>query len=116
MVSFMACNKDNDNKVEDRSGQASIKMTDAPIDNAEVQGVFVTVTDVKVNGKSASNFEGKTTVDLMALQNGNTRLVTTEQLNAGTYNDIAFTLDLATDASGNTPGCYVLTSSGKTSS
>ncbi|OEK02911.1 hypothetical protein BFP97_15875 [Roseivirga sp. 4D4] len=109
-LTFSSCG--NDDEV-DGSGQASIEVTDAPIDNTEVQGVFVTITDVKINGQSASSFDGKTTVDLLALQNGRTEILANEELDAGTYNSITFTLDLATDASGNTPGSYVMTSSGK---
>ncbi|GAB5522379.1 MAG: hypothetical protein Roseis2KO_02510 [Roseivirga sp.] len=109
-LTFSAC---SDDEGVEGSGEASVEITDAPIDNAEVQGVFVTITDVKINGQSASSFNGKTTVDLLALQNGRTELLAKEELNAGTYNNITFTLDLATDASGNAPGSYVMTSSGK---
>lgn len=109
-LTFTSCN--NDDEV-DGSGQASVEVTDAPIDNAEVQGVFVTITDIKIDGQSAASFDGKTTVDLLALQDGRTELLASEELNAGTYNNITFTLDLASDASGNAPGSYVMTNSGK---
>ena len=107
---FSSC--DSDDGVEG-TGEASVEITDAPIDNADVQAVFVTITDVKINGQSATSFGGSTTVDLLALQEGRTTLLANEELNAGTYNNITFTLDLETDASGNTPGSYVMTSSGK---
>lgn len=109
-LTFSSCS--DDDGVEG-TGEASVEITDAPIDNAEVEGVFVTITDVKINGQSAASFTGKTTVDLMALQNGRTELLAREEMNAGTYNNVTFTLDLAADAQGNTPGSYVMTSSGK---
>lgn len=110
VFTFSSC---SDDEAADGSGQATVEVTDAPIDNAEVQGVFVTITDVKINGQSATSFNGKTTIDLLALQNGRTELLANEELNAGTYNNISFTIDLASDASGNSPGSYIMTNSGK---
>jgi hypothetical protein len=91
------------------SGEAEFEITDAPIDDANVEGVFVTVTDVKVNGNSIAGFTGKQTINLKAYQEGTTRLLGNAELNAKTYNSITLVLDLDTDASGNAPGCYVQT-------
>lgn len=95
------------------TGSATFEVADAPIDNAEVNGVFVTITDVKINGETASSFTGATTVDLLALQEGRTEVLAEEDLDAGTYSNITFTIDLATDADGNSPGSYVMTTNGK---
>jgi hypothetical protein len=91
------------------SGEAEFEITDAPIDDANVEGVFVTVTDVKVNGNSIAGFSGKQTINLKAYQEGATKLLGNAELNAKTYNSITLVLDLDTDASGNAPGCYVKT-------
>lgn len=95
------------------SGEARFEITDAPIDNANVQGAFVTVTAVKVDGRAISNLEVKQTVDLLALQNGNTEILGSTELEAGTYGSLELVLDYETDASGNAPGCYVLLDGGE---
>jgi hypothetical protein len=98
------------------TGQASVKITDAPVDNAEVEGVFVTVTDVKIDGESFAGFEGKQTIDLMAYQNGNTVMLADGELEAKSYSQISLVLDYETDANGNSPGCYVKKSDGSKAS
>jgi hypothetical protein len=90
-------------------GDLTMKITDAPIDDAEVRGVFVTVVDVMVDGESYAGFEGRQTIDLTAYQNGETFVLGGAELEAGTYNNLTLVLDLDEDASGNSPGCYVLT-------
>lgn len=90
-------------------GEAEFEITDAPSDDASVKGVFVTVADIKVDGRSVSGF-AKQTIDLKAYQEGNTKLLATAgELDAKSYNNLTLVLDLETDANGNTPGCYVLT-------
>ncbi|MTI19566.1 DUF4382 domain-containing protein, partial [Fulvivirga sp. RKSG066] len=63
----------------------------------------------KVDGKTFTGFSGKQTFDLMALQNGNTKVLGNGELDARTYSNITFVLDYEADANGNAPGCYVLT-------
>lgn len=102
--SFTSCQKDN---ADDGAANTTIKITDAPIDDASVSGAFVTITDIKLDGQSVQGFT-KTTVDLNAYQNGATRTLGNFSLQGRTYSTITFVLDFNTDASGNTPGCYVL--------
>lgn len=103
--SLMSCQKDNTGG----SGPANttIKVTDAAIDDASVTGAFVTITDIKLDGKSVQGFS-KTTVDLNAYQNGATRTLGNFNLEGGTYSSITFVLDFDTDANGVAPGSYVL--------
>lgn len=96
----------------DAKGSVNVKMTDAPIDDANVQSAVVTVTEVKIDGEAFSGFSGKTTFDLLALQNGNVKALGLSELEAGSYSQISVVLDLETDASGNSPGCYVQTTDG----
>lgn len=49
------------------NGELQLDITDAPIDTAEVSAVFVTVADVQVDGEGYAGFEGKQTVNLLAL-------------------------------------------------
>ena len=103
---FMSCSKDDNPNMETQSYNTTFKMTDAPIDNANVEGVFVTVTDIKVDGISLEGFN-KTTFDLAALVNGQTKTLGNLDLEAKSYSSIELELDYDTDAEGNTPGCYV---------
>jgi hypothetical protein len=101
-----SCTKSNDPAVQ--TGTAEFQITDAPSDDANVKGVFVTVTDIKVDGNSVTGFT-KQTIDLNALQDGKTQLLGTSTLTAKSYSAIVLVLDTDTDASGGTPGCYVQT-------
>ncbi len=106
IISFFACNKDNSSG--SGTASATFKITDAPIDDASVTGAFVTITDIKLDGQSVQGFT-KTTVDLNAYQNGATKTLGNFNLQSRTYSTITFVLDYDTDADGNAPGCYVLT-------
>lgn len=105
-LTFMlaACSKDEPAGV----GQAEIQVTDAPSDDESIQGVFVTITEVRVDGKAISGFE-KQTIDLKAYQQGNVKSLGTTSLSSGTHSQITFVLDVDHDANGNVPGCYVQT-------
>lgn len=105
VFTFISCQKEN----SDDSGNASttIKITDAPIDDASVTGAFVTITDIKLDGQSVQGFS-KTTVDLMAYANGSAKTLGNFNLAGRTYSNITFVLDFDADANGVAPGCYVL--------
>lgn len=96
-----------DKGTPNEKGQMEFKITDAPIDDAEVSGVFITVAEVQIDGQPVAAFEGKQTIDILAYQNGRTKSLGTADLDAKSYNQITLVLDNETDASGNAPGCYV---------
>jgi hypothetical protein len=108
---FMQCSSDDVEK-EAETGQVSFKITDSPSDDANISGTFITVSDIKVDGKSVEGF-AKQSFEISALQNGNTRTLFAGHLKADSYSKITLVLDMAADASGNAPGCYVLDTSGK---
>ena len=110
-VALWGCSEENemDNK---EKGQLSVKITDAPSDDANVQGTFITVSDVKVDGESVENFT-KQTIEISAYQQGDAKLLITEDIEAKSYNSISIVLDHESDVSGNSPGSYVLTNDGK---
>ncbi|MAP79947.1 MAG: hypothetical protein CL526_02545 [Aequorivita sp.] len=110
LVGFASCSDDDDAMDNQTTYNAKVYITDGPIDNAEVAGVFVTIADVKVNGTSVDGFS-KTTVNLHALQNGETQLLGDVDLTANTYNQVSLVLDDQSDAAGNSPANYVLTTS-----
>lgn len=107
LMSFaFGCN--DDDPVTTGEGRFSLELTDAPVDDPNVSAVFVTVADVKVDGQSVEGFS-KTTIELSALQNGVTEMLVAADLEAKTYNSVEIVLDDATDAAGNSPGCYAMT-------
>lgn len=109
---FQNCTKDEDDN-PGVSGTISLEITDAPVDDANVQGVFVTIAEVKLDGKTFEGFQTKQTIDLMAYQNGNAKLLGAGEMEARSYSNITLVLDQEQDSAGNAPGCYVLTNDGK---
>lgn len=107
-VPFLFWQCDNDDDV-DGKGQLRIELTDAPIDDANIKGVFVTIAEVHVDGKFWSGSDTRQTVDLMTLQNGNVYSLGIAEVDGKKYDRISLVLDLNEDALGNSPGCYVLT-------
>lgn len=102
---FTACGDDSNEQAG--QGEVEFEITDAPIDDASIKSVVVTVADVKVDGQSVSGFS-KQTIDLMAYQEGKTKLLGSSVMDARTYSNVTLVLDLETDAQGNSPGCYAL--------
>lgn len=114
MLFVVSCSKDEDDNVQPSAETYStaVEVTDAPIDNANVQGAFVTITNVMINGKALEGFN-TTTVDLLALQNGNTEALGNVALESGLTSNI--TVQLATDADdqGEAMANYILLTSGE---
>lgn len=108
---FVQCDKDPVVEPEPSTakGTASFEITDAPIDDAEIRSVFVTIAAVKVDGETFNGFSGKQTIDLLAYQEGDVKALGLGELEAGTYTNVTLVLDYETDAQGNTPGCFVET-------
>lgn len=109
LLTLASCSKNDNNNGGSGSAATAIKVTDGPIDDASVSGAFVTIADIKVDGVSIQGFT-KTTVDLAAYANGSTKTLGNFNLTGKTYSSITFVLDFDADASGNAPGCYVLSS------
>jgi hypothetical protein len=103
VLSLGACNDDE----PVGKGEAEFEITDAPVDDANVKGVFVTIADIRVNGNSVQGFS-KQTIDLKAYSEGKTKILGSGQFDARTYDNLVLVLDLENDADGASPGCYVL--------
>jgi hypothetical protein len=104
-IIFAAC----ENSDEVGKGQVDFEITDAPSDDADVKGVYVTVADVQLNGETIAGFSGKQTINLKAYHEGLSKLIGSAALDARTYNALTLVLDLDQDKDGNAPGCYALT-------
>lgn len=94
-------------EIESRKNDVAFQATDAPIDNAEVKAVFVTIAGLNVDGNEVEGFQ-KTTIELSALTEGKTQLLKNAQIDASSINTIDVILDYDQDAQGNSPGSYVL--------
>ncbi len=90
-------------------GRVNLEITDAPSDDPNIKGVFVTVAEVKIDGKTFDGFKGKTTIELSAYHSGRTEALGLGELETGSYKELTIVLDYETDAQGNSPGCYALT-------
>jgi hypothetical protein len=110
-LTFSQCSKDEIPAGEDM-GQMTLKITDAPSDDTSISGTFITVSDVKVDGVSVEGFS-KQTFEISALQNGATRTLFNGEVKAKNYSKVTLVLDMAADASGNAPGCYILDKTNK---
>lgn len=88
-------------------GDVKIGITDAPIDDSSVSAAFVTITEVRLDGKVYDAFKGPKTVNLLQLQNGNSLTLGDGKFQTGSYSKLTLVLDYAKDQNGNAPGCYV---------
>lgn len=107
---LVSCNKD-ETSPEGENGRLTVKITDAPSDDASIEGTFITVAAIKVDGKELEGFT-KQTIEISDLQNGKTHLLFNGDLQAGSYSRFSLVLDMATDMNGNAPGSYVLDTQG----
>lgn len=112
---FSACLKEpdfGDDPNDPEKARVRVEITDAPIDDPNVKGVFVTVAGIEIDGQAWAGFDGKTTVDLLALHSGQTSLLGEGELEAGLHGQVVLILDTEEDEDGNSPGCYVLDDQG----
>ena len=109
MLAVGACEKS-----ETAKGTLTLSMTDAPIDTDGITGVYITVTGIQynLNGDwvTADEFEGPKSFNLLDLTRGESELLGSFELNAGSYNQIRFLLDIPNMGQGNVgnPGCYIM--------
>lgn len=112
---LVSCSSDDDTGIDDSESEVystQVYLTDAPIDNPEVKGAFITIADVKVNGSSLEGFQ-KTTVEVSSLTNGETQLLGNVDLEKGITSSIGLVLDQDTDMSGTGPGNYLVMANGE---
>ncbi|MBT8234340.1 MAG: DUF4382 domain-containing protein [Saprospiraceae bacterium] len=97
---------------EEKNARLSIDVTDAPIDNAEVQACFVTISEIYLDGVEVEGFTS-TTVDLLAYQNGDTYKLGDFNVDAKSYSSIDLKLTPESNNNNVHPhGCYILDSDG----
>ena len=100
-----------DTDTDTNIGTVAMSLTDAPTDDEDIKGVFVTFTALRYQYEDTNesnesdggwqdvNLSEPRTVDLLALQDGNTTLLDQTDLPAGVINHVRFVLDI--------DNCYV---------
>lgn len=114
LFAAIGCDKNNDTVTpvsqQDPNapkGDVRVSITDAPIDDSNVSAAFVTITEVRFDGKVYDAFKGPKTINLLQLQNGNSLNLGDGKFQTGSYSKLTLVLDYAKDQNGNAPGCYV---------
>ncbi|MEE4178236.1 MAG: DUF4382 domain-containing protein [Bacteroides sp.] len=106
---FSSCQKD----AERTKGTLHLSLTDAPIDEYDITGVFITFTGIEYNQGDEwhvlEGFEGPQTFNLLDLTDGVSAPLGIFDLEPGDYNQIRFMLDAPEEGNGNhpNPGCYL---------
>ncbi|SKB84569.1 protein of unknown function [Salegentibacter holothuriorum] len=112
VVLFASCSEDDSIDKSDNSAgeETSVYITDSPVDQANVKAVFITVSEVKLNGKAIEGFQ-KSTIEISSLTKGNTEMLGKLNLDAGTTSSIELVL-ADSDDNNNAPGNYLVTKGG----
>lgn len=107
---FVSCEEDN----ETSTGSLTLSITDAPIDNSTVEGVYLTITGIQYHKsdndwQTFEEFEGPQKFNILELTNGESALLGSFELTAGTYTQLRFMLDAPEYGIQNpsNPGCYI---------
>lgn len=104
---IVSCTKDDETSPsENGKYNTEVAMTDAPIDDANVNAAFITIADVKVDGQSIEGFQ-KITVEISSLTNGQTQSLGDLDLSSGSKSDIVLVL-ANENAAGDGPGNYIV--------
>ncbi len=105
-VVLTQCSKDEISNP--KAGTLTLKITDAASDDEAIKGIFLTISNIKVNGKPVRDYVPQT-VEISALRKGNTKLLVNKELPAKDYEQISLVLSSLSGQSGNFTGSYVLT-------
>jgi len=108
-LSFSGCEEDSSSD----KGTLSLAITDAPIDNESVTGVYITINELQYHKQNNSwatyeEYDGPKTVNLLELTDTIAMLGDFE-MGAGQYNQLRFILDAPVRGEGppSNPGCYI---------
>jgi len=113
-LSWAACSEDdntNDDDIDVVKGELRLQLTDAPIDDSRIAATFITISEIRLDGQPLDGFT-ESTIDVYALQDGRLELLVDVEIESRIYETLELDLNYATDADGNSPGCYVLDSDG----
>ncbi len=84
---------------EESTGTLKLSLTDAPLDNSDIVAVNLSIVRVDIKGNDGwevlDNFEEPVDVNILEYRDGNSFLLTEEELPAGGYKEIRLVLDIA---------------------
>ncbi|MDK2979301.1 MAG: hypothetical protein PWP52_2015 [Bacteroidales bacterium] len=107
---FVSCEDDSDAT----KGTLTLSITDAPIDMSTVSAVYLTINEIQYNKSGQSwmtfeGFEGPQKFNILELTRGESALMGSFELEAGTYTQLRFMLDAPEFGTPNptNPGCYI---------
>lgn len=99
MVALLpSCNNDDEPM---QSGQVKVYITDAPVDDANIEAVVISVSKIEMNGprgwETVKEFDTPFSINILEYQNGKSYFVTDANLTAGTYTEARFVLNASQD-------------------
>jgi hypothetical protein len=116
ILGFNACEESETGK-----GTINLAITDAPVDQENVSGVYITVTGIQYHTEAEGwltfeEFEGPQIFNLLDLTRGETDMLGSFELSGGKYTQIRFMLDAPEKGQGtpSNPGCYIEFTDGST--
>ena len=92
LFTWTSCDDDDNVLPERDTGELKIEITDAPVDDPMIQAVYITVSDLKVNGASFPEFSKKK-INLLELQDGKTETLGLTGIEVGSYDEISLVLE-----------------------
>ncbi len=118
-AAFMGCEEEEVDSSQ--TGTMALSLTDAPIDDTTITGVWVTITGVKYHMQDSSwktfeGFEGPQQYNLLALNDSLSEMMGAFEMEAGKYTQLRFMLDAPEKGQGppTSPGCYIEFDDGQT--
>ncbi len=103
---FTQCTEDEE--FNPKAGTFVLKITDAASDDEEIKGIYITVAELKLDGKPIRNFNPRT-LKLSDLKNGHSEVLISKELAAKEYGQISLVLASDKNDADIAPGCYVIT-------
>ncbi|MFT4566792.1 MAG: hypothetical protein ACI9FN_001753 [Saprospiraceae bacterium] len=105
---LLASCQDNDNSNSSKvtTGKLSMELTDSPNDNPNVKSCIVPFASVYADRIKLEEFS-KTTVDLLAFQNGKTLSLGEFEIENKSYSSLSFEMDFEKTAHGESPRAYI---------
>jgi len=114
LLSFIAVFAFNSCQKDTNTGTLNLSITDAPVDQSDIAGVWLTITEIQYHMNDSEwmtfeEFEGPQEFNILELVNGESELLGSFEMEAGIYTQLRFILD-APEFGGpdmTNPGCYI---------